>query len=155
MEFDRLLLLFRALNENAVEYVLVGGVAMNVQGLVRGTDDVDLFVDPTADNVERLRRALRVVWDDPEIDGIRIEDLAGDYATVRYGPPGDEVSLDIIARLGETFRFADLAAETLELSGIPIRVATPATLYRMKRDTLRDDDRRDTLRLREHFELED
>lgn len=46
MELDRLLQLFRSLAEHQVEYVLVGGVAMNLHGLVRGTDDVDLFIRP-------------------------------------------------------------------------------------------------------------
>lgn len=90
MDFDKVIQLFRSLHDKQVEYVLVGGVAMNMHGLVRGTDDVDLFIRPTADNVGRMRDALRAVWDDPEIDGIRAEDFAGEYATIRYGPPADD-----------------------------------------------------------------
>ena len=52
----------------AAEYVLVGGVAMGLHGLVRATQDVDLFVRPEADNVARVKAALRAVWDDPAID---------------------------------------------------------------------------------------
>jgi hypothetical protein len=154
MELDRLLQLFRALHDHQVDYVLVGGVAMNLHGLVRGTDDLDLFILPSTENVERLRSALRLVWDDPEIAGIRAEDLAGDYATVRYGPPADDLVVDLISRLGSAFRYEDLESEVIELQGVPIRVATPATLYRMKRDTIRSDDRRDAQRLRERFDLE-
>lgn len=154
MELDRLVELFRALNEHEVKYVLVGGVAINLHGLARGTDDVDLFIRPDVDNVERLKRALRVLWNDPEIEGIRAEDLAGEYATVRYGPPAEEVVIDLIARIGEVFRFEDIESALTDFQGVLIPVATPAMLYRMKRDTFRPDDQRDAVRLRERFGLE-
>jgi hypothetical protein len=44
MDYDDLLLLLRALHGHDVEYVLVGGVAMNLHGIARSTEDVDLFV---------------------------------------------------------------------------------------------------------------
>ena len=43
MNFDALL---GALHRDRVEYVLVGGVALNLHGIVRATEDVDFFVDP-------------------------------------------------------------------------------------------------------------
>ncbi len=97
MEFDKLLAVLRAFHAEAVEYVLVGGAALNLLGLVRATVDVDFFVRPDAANVERIRRALRRVWDDPEINGIVAEDLAGEYAVVRYGPPDETLVVDLIA----------------------------------------------------------
>ena len=41
------------------------------------------------------------------------------------------------------------------LDGIRVRVATPRMLYRMKRDTVRPQDKVDALVLRERFDLED
>ena len=41
------------------------------------------------------------------------------------------------------------------LDGIHVRVATPRMLYRMKRDTVRPQDKIDSSVLRERFELED
>ncbi len=155
MNFDKVLQLFRELHRHEVEYVLVGAVAINLHGLVRATDDVDLFVRPTPENVERLRAALRAVWDDPEIDGIRAEDLAGEFPSVRYAPPDEEdPTVDLIARLGTAVQYDDLEFSTLEFEGVPVRLATPRTLYRMKRDTVRPDDQRDAQRLRVHFGLE-
>ena len=69
--FDRLSDLLRALEDERVRYVLFGGQAVNLHGIPRFTEDIDLFVEPTADNVERLRRALTRVWNDPEIQQIR------------------------------------------------------------------------------------
>lgn len=155
MDFDRFLEVLRALAREGVDYVLVGAVALGIHGLVRATEDVDLFIRPDGENVERLKRALRSVWDDPEIAGITAQDLAGEYPTVRYGPPGEGFVIDLLSRLGSAFAFEDLEAETVSLEGVPVRVATPATLYRMKKGTVRPIDRADAAALREKFRLEE
>jgi hypothetical protein len=63
--------------------------------------------------------------------------------------------VDIMTRLGTAFRFEDLEAETRNVHGIPVQVATPATLYRMKKGTVRPVDWGDAAALREMFDLED
>src|SRR5207253_10543007 len=103
--FDRLSDLLRALEDERVRYVLFGGQAVNLHGIPRFTEDIDLFVEPTADNVERLRRALTRVWNDPEIQQIRAEDLAGEFVVVRFGTP-DGFAVDLVARVGGVFRYA-------------------------------------------------
>lgn len=153
MELETLLRLLRAFEQEEVEYVLVGGVALNLHGIIRVTEDVDFFVRPTADNAERLKRALRTIWTDPDIEQISATDLAGEYPTVRYGPPGEDFVIDLIGYLGEMFRYEDMQAEILETEGVRVRVATPRTLYRMKRDTVRLIDRADAAALKEKFGL--
>lgn len=155
MDFDRLLDLFRALEAEGAEYVLVGGVAMGLHGLVRATQDIDLFVRAEATNVSRVKAALRAVWDDPAIDEISADDLAGDYPTVRYGPLGETFVVDLIGRLGEAVRYEDLVAEQKVLDGVTVTVASPATLYQMKRATVRPIDRQDAEALRVTFDFED
>lgn len=127
-----MLSLFRALAEEGVEYVVVGAVALNLHGIVRATEDLDLFVRADVGNVERLRSALRAIWDDPEIAEIRAEDLAGDYPVVRYGPPEEDFVIDLMSRLGDAISFDDLRWETISVEGVNVRVATPITLYEMK-----------------------
>lgn len=144
-----------ALHEESVEYVLVGGVAVGLHGFERATSDIDLFVRPSAENVERLRRALRRVFADPSIDEITADDLAGDYPTVRYGPPDADYLIDILGRLGTEIAFDDLEYQALEIAGTSVRLATPRTLYRMKRDTVRPIDRIDAEVLKQAFHLED
>jgi hypothetical protein len=155
MDFDKVMQLLRELGKHEVEYVLVGGVALNLHGFVRVTSDVDLFVRPEARNIERLRSALRELWDDPEIAKIVVEDLAGDFPAVRYVPPDADVPMDLLARLGETFSYDDIEWQTIEYEGIPVRIATPAMLYRMKKDTIRLHDKADAEMLRERFHLEE
>lgn len=51
------------------------------------------------------------------------------------------------------FRYDDLAFEVHEFEGVPIRIATPETLIRMKRDTVRPKDRVDADTLRRKFNI--
>jgi hypothetical protein len=97
--------------------------------------------------------ALRSVFDDPSIDEISSHDLAGDYPAIQYVPPTGDFSIDILARLGEMFRFEELEWEEVVVDDIRVRVATPQTLYRMKRDTVRPLDQIDARALREYFDI--
>lgn len=151
MSYDKVFEVLKALHEHDVEYVLVGAAAINLLGLVRPTHDLDLFIRPTEENVAKLRAALRSVWDDPEIEQIAAAELAGDIAVVRYGPPETELIVDILARLGTMFTIDDLEWKWQTHGGVPVRLATPRTIYRMKRDTLRPQDKMDAARLREKF----
>jgi predicted nucleotidyltransferase len=55
---DELLRALKAFEDEGLEYVLIGATALALPGIVRATEDVDLFVRATADNVERLKRAF-------------------------------------------------------------------------------------------------
>lgn len=155
MEFDDLLRLLASFDEHGVEYVLIGAAALNLHNIIRATDDVDVFVRPDAGNVERLKEALRSVFADPEIEKISAEDLLGEYPAVQYVTPDGTFQLDILTRLGEAFSWGDLESETIEVRSIRVRVATPRTLYRMKKDTVRPKDRLDAMMLREAFGLDE
>lgn len=152
---DDALRVIASLNEAGVDYAVVGGVAINLHGLVRATEDLDLFIRPDPANVERLRHALERVWDDPSIEEITADDLCGEYPAVRYGPPQGDFYLDILTRLGDAVRFSDLEVEEKVVEGVAVRVATPQTLYRMKRDTVRPIDRADAEALRVAFDLKE
>lgn len=155
VKLDDALVVLRAFGEKGVEYILVGGVAMNLHGIIRATEDIDVFIRPTADNIERLRSALESVFHDPDIAQISAEDLAGDYPSVRYIPPDGELWIDIVARLGEFASIDDLQSQTIERDGVSIRVATPKTLHWMKKGTLRARDHADAEALRQRFDLDE
>jgi hypothetical protein len=155
IDFNRVLSIVEAFNRESVEYKVFGGVAVNFHGLPRTTEDVDFFVDPSPENVVRIKRALRSLWDDPNLDEIQEDDFIGDYPSFNYEPPNEKFGIDVVSRLGEAFKYDDLAEETHEISGIPVRLVTPDTLYRMKRDTVRDKDKLDAMNLRRRFNLKD
>ena len=152
--FAKTLEVIARLNDEGVHYAVIGGVALNVHGLVRATEVLDIFVKPTEANVTALRRALRKVWDDPSIDEITAEDLCGDYPAIRYGPPDGSLPLDILARLGEFAAYDDLKVEDIEVEGVSLRVATPRTLLWLKAGTVRPRDHQDALALAAVFDLD-
>jgi hypothetical protein len=153
---EELLAALRAFEEQSVEYVLIGATAMGFHGLVRATEDVDILIRPTAENVDRLRRALRMAYQgDPNIDDIRTDDLLGDYPAVRYYPPSGDLFYDILTRLGEAASYENVESEIKSVEDIHVPVATPRALYLLKKDTVRPIDRQDAAALREQFKLGD
>lgn len=155
MTLEEVKAVLAALVREGVDYVVIGSMAMAAQGLPRATQDLDLFVAPDLDNLEALKRALRSLFDDPSVEEIDPQELAGEYPAVEYVPPHGRYSLDFLTRLGEAFSWQDLEAgsEMLHLGDLVIRVATPAMLYRMKKDTVRPQDRADAARIQEAFGL--
>ena len=139
--------LFRALEREGVEYVLIGATALAAHGIVRATEDIDIILRATPENLERLRRALGATFgQDSNIAEIRDSDLLGDYPAVRYYPQGVDLYIDLLTRLGEVASYESVEAETKLIEGIGVRVATPRALYELKKDTLRPLDRADAER---------
>ena len=151
MDFGKVFDVIRAMNDEGVDYITFGAIALNLHGVVRATTDADFFIRADRDNVERLKRALRRIWDDPHIDEITADDLLGDYPSVMYGPPDETFSFDFLTRLGEVYSYENLSSETLVYEGIPIRVVTAAKLYEMKMNTVRPMDKADAHRLRTKY----
>jgi hypothetical protein len=151
-----MLRVLQALDNQGVEYVLIGGAALGVHGIVRATEDLDVCVRASAENIERLRCALRLVYgEDPNINEISTEDLLGEYPAVRYYPPSGDLYLDIMTRLGTAASYETVAADTKVVAGIRVRVATPKALYDLKKGTIRALDHQDAAMLRQVFNLQD
>ncbi len=155
MDFEAAQQVLAALEREGVRYVVFGAAALNLLGLARFTEDLDLFIEPDEANIDRLKRALRSVYDDPSIEDISAADLLGEYPAVQYVPPAGSFHLDLLTRLGDAFRFEDLKAVRVPFGPLKVSVATPETLYRMKRDTVRLKDRADAEMLRRRFHLDE
>ena len=154
MDASTLSSIFRALNQEGVRYVVFGGIAVIARGVTRTTQDLDVFLDPAAANVEATRRALQSVFGDPALDELTAEVLT-EYGLVRYGPPEHDFVIDLTTRIGEAFAFDDVESTPVELHGVPVPVATPRMLIRMKQGSHREKDRSDVVRLRERHRIED
>lgn len=155
MDFDALRQVLAAFERERVAYAIFGATALNLHGLARSTEDVDIFLEPTAENIDRVRHALHSVFDDPSIDEITAADLLGDYPAVQYVPPAGTFHLDLLTRLGQAFSYEDLEVVRVPFGDLTVSAVSPRTLYRMKRDTVRLKDKADAALLREHFGLED
>lgn len=118
----------RALNDHAVVYAVIGGFAMLHHGFARATMDIDLLVDPSPENVERLRRALCVLEDKAALE-VRLGDVLT-YTVVRVA---DEVVVDLLGRASET-TLADVEdqIEVEEVDGVPVRYLSATAMLRTK-----------------------
>ena len=155
MDYESTKRVLAALEREGVRYVIFGAAALNLHGLARFTEDLDLFVAPDHGNVERLKRALHSVFDDPHIDEISSDDLGGEYPAIQYVPPEGTFHIDILSRLGEAWQFDDLEMMRMRFEELTVSVASPMTLYRMKKDTVRLKDKADADLLRRRFNLKD
>jgi hypothetical protein len=144
-----------ALEKENVRYIVIGGIAMNLLGLSRATLDLDIFLAPEPSNIEKLKKALHSVFQDPEIGKITADDLLGDYPAVQYVPPEGSFSVDILTRLGDAFSYADLESIRIPFEDIIVTVASPLTLVRMKKGTVRPRDWDDAQALRRRFQVKE
>ncbi len=137
-EPEDLVRICRALNEAGARYVLIGGFAVIAHGASRFTKDIDLLVDDAPDNIARVKRGLAILADNAAAE-VADHDVR-DHTVVRVV---DEVIVDLMGRACG-LAYADVAAdmEWIELSGVRVPIASPATLVRTK-DTYRPQDAMD------------
>ncbi len=132
---EDLLKICRALNEAGAKYVVVGGMAVIQAGFVRGTEDIDLLVDSSPANFERIREALSVL-PDQAVREVRPTDL-DEYAVVRIA---DEIVVDLMRSAGGVdYAEASESIEPVVIQGVEVPFASPDLLLRLKR-TVREKD---------------
>jgi hypothetical protein len=127
-----------ALNREGARYILIGGFAVIARGLERPTKDIDLLIDSSPDNMERIKRALAVLPDNA-VQEVRSDEIER-YDVIRIA---DEVVVDLMSKAcGITWQDAMGDSEVLELDGVEIPIAGIATLIKTKQ-TVRPHDAAD------------
>lgn len=87
--------LLSAFNAHRVRYLIVGGYAVSFHAQPRATKDIDILVDPAADNSEAVYAAL-VAFGAP-LAGIAAKDFAEPGSFFRMGSP--PAMVDILPRI--------------------------------------------------------
>lgn len=125
---NRLVTVCRLLNAADAKYVVVGGFALALHGVIRATKDVDILIAPTISNAERVLDALsHLPWG-----------LANDHdsASIVASPItiiGDDPRVDILT-MAWNVRFDDAAPTALQVSidGTDVPYVNLDTLIRSK-----------------------
>lgn len=139
-----LLALCQAMNQAGAKYIVIGGMAMIQAGYVRATEDIDILVDSSNENQERIRAAMMKLPDQAVRD-VRADDLE-QYAVVRVA---DEIVVDLMkSACGIPYEEAKECIVVATIEGIAIPFASPELLWRTKQ-TLREKDALDLLFLKE------
>ena len=139
-----LLKLCQGLNDAGASYIVIGGMAMMQAGFVRATEDIDLLVETSAENQERVRRALMLLPDQA------VREMAADdvdkYTVVRVA---DEIVVDLMkSACGIEYEEASGLVSYVEIGGVRIPFASPELLWKLKQ-TRREKDQLDLLFLKE------
>jgi hypothetical protein len=134
--FDELL---RRLADAKADFVVVGGLAVNAWGVVRGTNDVDVVVAPEIDNLKRVAEVAVEA-------GGRVqkgESLLGSTISIASAlASGEQVAietdlgrLDVVQGLDGVPSYAELRsrASEAEILGVTVAVCSIQDLKEMKR----------------------
>jgi hypothetical protein len=152
MEVRSIETIVKALNEAKVQYLIVGGVAVNAHGFVRMTRDVDLVLHLERENVLRGLKTLSDVGYRLAIPE-RMESFADLATRERWRREKNMITLKLWSDqhqrtpidifVYEPFEFIEEAARATRLevcAGVIAPVVSLETLLRMKRDAGRPQD---------------
>ena len=138
---DKVLKIVKSLNDLSVNYVIIGGYAIIIHGYLRATEDLDVMIEMTDENVKKFQQSIKAIYKDKEIQEINFTEL-GKYPVIRYGTP-DNFYIDVISGLGTEFSYNDIEIVKREIEGIMISFASIKSLYEMKKNTYREKDKLD------------
>ena len=138
-ELEDLLSLCKALNAEGVRYVLIGGFAVILHGFVRATKVIDLLVDASVENVQRLKRAMAILPDNAI--ALLADDEVDKYRVVRIA---DKIVIDLLkSACGIDYeRAAEGGIEIRTVEGVPIPIGRKELLIETKQ-TVRPSDAAD------------
>lgn len=124
----------RHLQAAGVRYILVGGHAVRLNGIVRATEDVDLLVPFDTDNGAKLVNGLGFLESAREIDPAWFSREANepDIQNIRVA---DRILIDILfAANGETYESLQPHVRVMEVDGVRIPVLDIEGLLKAKTD---------------------
>ena len=148
--------IFAALQSHQVEYLTIGGVAVNVHGHVRNTRDVDILIEWTSENMRRLAAALgdldaRLFGVDAGLMDIDPRDpddlLNGGNFTLRTAAGGLDLFDPSEIPGGRPYEEMRPRAVEAVVQGVRVRAVGFDDLIRLKREAGRDRDLEDVATL--------
>jgi hypothetical protein len=129
----------RAFNDNRVRYILVGGYAVILHGYIRSTADMDIWVDKTKVNYQKLKKALNQFG----VPGFSENEFLGDEFNV-WGFGREPNRIEILSEVkGLKFDVAYKKSITYEQENLPIRFINFNDLLESKKAAGRFKDKND------------
>jgi hypothetical protein len=136
------------LNAAHVRYLVVGAHALGVHGTPRATGDLDLWVDRTAENADRIMVALTTFGAPVESLGIRRDDFTVPDVVAQLGLPPARIDL-LTTISGVEFDTAWAGRIEAVVEGVRVFAIGKAELIQNKLATGRPKDRVDVESLRD------
>ncbi|MBN1675696.1 MAG: nucleotidyltransferase [Kiritimatiellae bacterium] len=140
---DPLVRVCALLNKHGARYIVAGGYACILHGLVRTTEDVDILIEETEENFQRTIDALSELEDHAAAE-LTVEDLWNNVVV----KVADEVEVDISRRAWKvSYEDAKDTTRTVEIDGVEVPFLSLHDLMASK-ETYREQDRADLARLK-------
>ena len=128
-----------------VKFIIVGGVAVALNGFVRTTEDIDILIEASAENVTRLLDELGNFGEGHarELSPADFSDSEGAIRIIEDFPLG-------VFTMMRGKRYADLvgSTKTTRIDDVEVRYLNSEALITLKSDSQRDQDRIDVSALR-------
>jgi hypothetical protein len=130
------------LNAEAAKYLIVGGQALLLHGIVRNTEDVDILIESSEDNCQRVLAALARM-EDGAAKELTPRDLQNNVVKI-----ADEVEVDVSTRAWKvSYDEAAPTACEIEIDGVRVPYLGLRSLIASK-ETYREKDQLDLAQLR-------
>ena len=142
-QFEKLLAVLAA---DGIDFAVVGGLAVILNGYPRTTQDADILVHDSPENLRKLLASL-TKWGEGWARELKPEDFLLEAGSIRVM---EEFDLDIFTRMLEK-KLDDFRPRLRfwETSGVRIPYLSPSDLIFLKEVSWRDKDKLDVLAMRE------
>lgn len=144
--FEKLLV---TLTDSEVRFVVVGGIAVALNGYVRLTEDVDILVESSVENIERLLACL-CEFGEGFARELSVDDFSDDEAgAIRVVESTEDCQIDIFTTMSNLrFQNLDQTAGETTINGRTIRFASKQDLIQLKSGSVREKDQIDVIALK-------
>lgn len=132
---EDLKLLLRALADNGVDYLLIGGYALHALGYQRGTVDIDIVLRPSVEQGERVRKALLKLP-----DGVAKDLDPAWFAEGENIRVADAFVVDLMFNAcGQSYQSLLPFVQTIDFEGVPVRTLSLEGLLKTKQGSREKD----------------
>lgn len=153
--------IFQALTNSHVQYIIVGGVAMNLLGCPRFTNDIDILLALDEENLHAMANAMKSLGYEQRIP-LSLDELGDEKKALKfireknllaytfYNPKNPIYSVDII--IGASLRFDQYRKHQMpvEVWGLSLPVVSIDDLIGLKKESNREKDAMDVAMLLEY-----
>lgn len=129
--------MLKCLNKAGVDYIMVGGWAVNLHGYVRATIDLDIWILADLGNARKVYAALGEFG--APLVGVSPDDFAADGTIFQIGVA--PCRIDIINKI-DGVKYAEASSRAIEkmIEGVPVRIISREDLIANKRASGRTKD---------------
>ena len=122
--------MLKCLNKAGVDYIMVGGWAVNLHGYVRATIDLDIWILADQENARKVYAALGEFG--APLAGVSPSDFAADGTIFQIGVA--PCRIDVINKI-DGVKYAEASSRAIEkaIEGVPVRIISLEDLIANKR----------------------